>query len=145
MYRAILTSLLAGVAAGCTYWPEHGTGGMAEKRPAPPPLLESGIQDPEWLEMNRHLAKLRKRLDLLVAEGAEACLPAHVVEARLRENRIARELHGGLKADAGRNLAAQQGELVLLENRLRSVRGSRACSSNGARTFALAGPSSHQR
>jgi hypothetical protein len=145
MNRAILTILLAGVAAGCTYWPEHGAGGMAEKRPVSPPLLESGIQDPQWLEMDRHLANMRKRLDQLVAEGAEACLPAHVVEARLRENRIARELHGGLKADAGRNLAAQRGELVLLENRLRSVRRSAACSPNGARTFALVSPDSHQR
>jgi hypothetical protein len=143
--RAILPGLTAVVAAGCTYWPEHGTGGMAEQRPAPPPMLESGEQDPAWLALSRDLAHTRQRLDRLVAEGAEACLPAHVVEATLRENRIARELHGGLNADAGRNLAAQRGELVALEKRLQTVKRSGACSPAGARTYALARPYSGQR
>lgn len=138
MKRAILTGLAAVVVAGCTHWPEHGAGGMAEKRPAPPPVLESGEQDPAWLALSRDLAHTRKQLDRLVAESAGACLPAHVIEARLRENRIARELHGGLVEDAGRSLAAQRGELVALDRKLQSVKRSGACSPAGAQTFALA-------
>lgn len=145
MTHAIPICLLAVVAAGCTYWPEHGAGGMAEKRPAPAPLLESGIPDPEWLALSRDLEHARKWLDRLSAGGAEACLPAHVVEARLRENRIARELHGGLKADAGRNLAAQRRALEALNGRFQNARRSGDCFSGGAETFALAGPSTRPR
>ncbi len=55
------------------------------------------------------------------------CLPAHVEKARLWENRIARELHGGLQKDAADNLKIQNQALAQLRCRLNIAKRSGAC------------------
>jgi outer membrane protein OmpA-like peptidoglycan-associated protein len=64
---------------------------------------------------------VRQQLDVLVLEGAERCFPATVVQSRERQNRIARELQGGLAFDAANDLIVQRKSLVRLERRLDKV------------------------
>ncbi len=114
---------------GCANWPDAGRGGMAEHQPLLLSWLDSEGQQPlgpeHGLLFEATLAK--HHLDMLVVEGAELCFPASVTQARLREQRILRELEGGLPHDAASDIKAQQGFLATLEKRLDYVKGAGAC------------------
>lgn len=63
----------------------------------------------------------------MVLEGAEYCFPATVVQARTRQHRIIRELHGGLELDAANDLIIQRNLLLRLEQQLDYVTREQAC------------------
>lgn len=73
----------------------------------------------------------RRHLDVLVIEGAERCFPATVTQARQRNNRITRELHGGLNFDAANDLIVQRKLLERLERQLDYVQLHDTCNSPG--------------
>ena len=100
---------------------------MAETRPSAPPIRQSGEPDPNWVNVATNLDAARASLESLVAQGAKACLPGHVVEARLNENRATRELHGGLPSDAAGTLDTQWHRLGELKGRLHRIRGTERC------------------
>ncbi|PMN94233.1 OmpA family protein [Enterovibrio norvegicus] len=123
------------VLSGCSAFPDHGQGGMAEHNyssltpvMADEPLgPEHGLRF-EWELTSRHL-------DILILEGAELCFPATVVQARRMQNRIVRELQGGLEFDAANDLIIQRTTLERLEKQLDAVRGSKACIPPGSIGF----------
>lgn len=123
---AFITSVC--LATGCTAWPDEGLGGMAEKAPNNYRTVEAGEQlGPEHglrfdLELNA------RHLDMLVLEGGELCFPATVVQAKLRENRIRRELDGGLDYAAANDLLIQRKLLARLEQQLDYVKQHDVCT-----------------
>ena len=123
MYRLIPNLVLCGslVSAGCTNWAAPGSGGAAEDYPVTLETTELEFQLDQAHELRQDLNHVQRLLDVLVLEGAADCLPASVHEARLRENRIAREIAGGLHADAETSLIAQRLWLAKTEQRLDTI------------------------
>ena len=71
----------------------------------------------------------RRHLDILVIEGAKRCFPATVLQADQRQNRIIRELRGGLNFDAANDLIVQRKLLARLERQLDHVQLNDVCNS----------------
>lgn len=119
--------LLAGIT-GCSSYPEHGQGGMAENHFSSgfsPVMPEQPLGPEHGLRFDWQLAKLH--LDMLVQEGAKMCFPAAVVQSRLRQDRIARELEAGLFRDAANDLIIQRKRLSELEQNLTYVTSQATC------------------
>ncbi len=117
-------------SSGCTSYPEQGTGGLAESFDSLnyqnsdfSPVMPDELLGPEHgLRFDWQLAKLH--LDALIQEGARWCFPAAVVQAIQKQNRIARELQGGLLLDAANDLVIQRKRLNELEVQLDYVTSS---------------------
>ncbi|MFA0520051.1 OmpA family protein, partial [Vibrio sp. 10N.222.55.E8] len=77
------------------------------------------------LRFDWQLTKLH--LDALIQEGARWCFPAAVVQAIEKQNRIARELQGGLLLDAANDLIIQRKRLNQLEVKLDFVTAQARC------------------
>ena len=73
------------------------------------------------------LKSLDRQLDALLAAGIKHCFPASVVRVGLRNNRINRELQGGLKFDALNNLIIQTDTLTRLERQLNTAKQQQHC------------------
>lgn len=108
--------------SGCTSWPEHGAGGMAEHHLDTyiPVETDHKLKTQHGLRFDFEL--LRRQLDILVLEGAEYCFPASVIQGREKEQRIARELQGKLFYDAANGILIQRHKLALLERQLDAVK-----------------------
>ncbi|MCP3870952.1 MAG: OmpA family protein [Gammaproteobacteria bacterium] len=113
--------------SGCVSWPSKGQGGMAEHNPVilSPAMPDQPLGPEHGLRFDLDL--VQRHLDVLVLEGAELCFPATVVQARQRQNRIARELQGGLDFDAANDLIVQRKLLARLERQLDYVRQQQVC------------------
>ena len=96
------------LATGCTHWPAHGQGGLAEHTAAPlypievPAVVNPHHDNTLTVEQGLRLDSdnTRQQLDTLVLQGANICFPAAVYRLNLRQIRIERQLTGGLSADA---------------------------------------------
>ena len=113
--------------AGCSSWPEMGAGGFAEHhlQTLVGPSAAAGTLPEDGLRFELEL--LSRHLDVLVLEGAELCFPATVVQAQERQNRIAREIAGGLPFDAANDIVVQRNLLARLERQLDYVVGHAVC------------------
>jgi outer membrane protein OmpA-like peptidoglycan-associated protein len=90
------------------------------------PVMPDEPLGPEHgLRFDWQLAKLH--LDALIQEGARWCFPAAVVQAIEKQNRIARELQGGLLLDAANDLVIQRKRLNELELQLDYVTSQARC------------------
>ncbi|MEZ9748617.1 OmpA family protein, partial [Vibrio sp. 10N.261.54.A11] len=90
------------------------------------PVMPDEPLGPEHgLRFDWQLAKLH--LDALIQEGARWCFPAAVVQAIEKQNRIARELQGGLLLDAANDLVIQRKRLNELEVQLDYVTSQARC------------------
>ena len=112
---------------GCVSWAIKGMGGMAEQKPTKVAAVEVGKPLGPEHGLHFELELVKRHLDVLVLEGAELCFPATVVQAKERQTRITRELHGGLKHDAANDLVVQRELLQRLENQLDYVKRGGAC------------------
>ena len=129
-YIALSLSVLV---LGCTSYPEHGTGGLAESYDPmnyqnadfSPVMPDEPLGPEHGLRFDWQLAKLH--LDALIQEGARWCFPAAVVQAIEKQNRIARELQGGLLLDAANDLVIQRKRLNELELQLDYVTSQARC------------------
>ncbi|PCS22865.1 OmpA family protein [Candidatus Enterovibrio escicola] len=128
--KNILTLILYAILiSGCSFFPDHGEGGMAEYQYSSlSPVMPSEPLEPkhglrfEWKLAAHHL-------DILVLEGAERCFPAMVILAKRMQDRIVRELQGGLNLDAANDLIIQRTTLERLEKQLDAIQGSSVCIS----------------
>ncbi|MEZ8289093.1 OmpA family protein [Vibrio sp. 10N.237.312.B06] len=129
----IALSLSALVLGGCTSYPEQGTGGLAESYDSinyqnsdfSPVMPDEPLGPEHGLRFDWQLAKLH--LDALIQESARWCFPAAVVQAIEKQNRIARELQGGLLLDAANDLVIQRKRLNELEVQLDYVTSQARC------------------
>lgn len=129
-YIALSLSVLV---LGCTSYPEHDTGGLAESYDSmnyqnsdfSPVMPDEPLGPEHGLRFDWQLAKLH--LDALIQEGARWCFPAAVVQAIEKQNRIARELQGGLLLDAANDLVIQRKRLNELELQLDYVTSQARC------------------
>lgn len=123
MRRLIFAVAAVLTLSGCksTYWPDYGQGGAAERYPV------SQDANGEQGQLQQELALVRDRREWLRQAGAEDCLPGHVVKAQHLENRIAREIDGGLLVDGRLNLMRQRQNLLVLERRLQSMTEAGTC------------------
>ncbi|CAK1803316.1 OmpA family protein [Vibrio crassostreae] len=129
-YIALSLSVLV---LGCTSYPEQGTGGLAESYDSinyqnsdfSPVMPDEPLGPEHGLRFDWQLAKLH--LDALIQEGARWCFPAAVVQAIEKQNRIARELQGGLLLDAANDLVIQRKRLNELEFQLDYVTSQARC------------------
>jgi outer membrane protein OmpA-like peptidoglycan-associated protein len=129
-YVALSLSVLV---LGCTSFPEQGTGGLAESYDSlnyqnsdfSPVMPDEPLGPEHGLRFDWQLAKLH--LDALIQEGARWCFPAAVVQAIQKQNRIARELQGGLLLDAANDLVIQRKRLNELEVQLDYVTSQARC------------------
>lgn len=113
---------------GCSSYPEEGRGGLAEQyiQSSFTPVMPDEPLGPEHgLRFDWQLAKLH--LDALIREGARWCFPAAVVQALEKQNRIARELEGGLLLDAANDIVIQRKRLDELERQLDYVTSQAKC------------------
>lgn len=110
--------LMSSMTTACVTWPVLGTGGMAEHQ-------TNQMQYDSGLFVEFELAKTQ--LSLLTLKGAEYCFPATIIQARQRQNRILRQLHGGLELDAANDLIIQRDHLKQLENRFNAVISQSSC------------------
>ena len=125
---------LSALVVGCSSYPEHGTGGLAESYDSinyqnsdfSPVMPDEPLGPEHGLRFDWQLAKLH--LDSLIQEGARWCFPAAVVQAIEKQNRIARELQGGLLLDAANDLVIQRKRLNDLETRLDYVTSQARCA-----------------
>ncbi|MBL1277894.1 MAG: OmpA family protein [Ectothiorhodospiraceae bacterium] len=122
----VIFSGLPGLS-GCVSWPDSGHGGMAEHYHDTlyQVIADQPLGPEHGLRFDLDLARLH--LDVLVLEGAELCFPATVIQAKQRQDRITRELHGGLDFDAANNLIIQRTLLSRLERQLDYVRQRDVC------------------
>lgn len=123
-------ALVATVASliGCSSYPEQGRGGLGENyiQSSFTPVMPDEPLGPEHgLRFDWQLAKLH--LDALIREGARWCFPAAVVQAIEKQNRIARELEGGLLLDAANDIVIQRKRLNELELQLDYVTSQARC------------------
>ena len=81
--RLCLVSLLLLGAAGCTAWPDEGTGGIAERKPTD----------------NVEIARLESRLQDAIARGARNAYAAQTAEAELQLIRVRRTWTAGFQED----------------------------------------------
>ncbi|MEQ6344129.1 MULTISPECIES: OmpA family protein [Vibrio] len=124
---------LSALLLGCTSYPEHGAGGLAESYDSTnyqnsdfsPVMPDEPLGPEHGLRFDWQLAKLH--LDALIQEGARWCFPAAVVQAIEKQNRIARELQGGLLLDAANDLVIQRKRLNELEVQLDYVTSQARC------------------
>ncbi|RJX66480.1 OmpA family protein [Vibrio sinensis] len=123
MVLTVALSLMA-----CTNYPDYGTGGIAEQYPNSdfsPVMPDEPLGPEHGLRFDWQLTKLH--LDSLIREGARWCFPAAVVQALEKQNRIARELEGGLLLDAANDLVIQRRRLTELELQLDYVTSQTRC------------------
>lgn len=122
MNRLNLTITLAlsfVLSTGCSSFPPYGQGGMAEHTLSAdfsPVLPDEPLGPEHGLRFDWQIAKLH--LDMLIQEGAKWCFPASVLQLSVRQQRIARELEGGLHLDAANDIAVQRKALTKLEQQL---------------------------
>ncbi|WP_162062979.1 OmpA family protein [Vibrio taketomensis] len=124
---ALLATLVFGLQ-GCTNFPPEGQGGLAEQHidnGFAPVMPDEPLGPEHGLRFDWQLTKLH--LDSLIREGARWCFPAAVVQALEKQNRIARELDGGLLIDAANDLVIQRKRLGELERQLDYVTSQANC------------------
>ncbi len=107
--------------SGCTVWTEFGQGGLAEQNPPTDKPIEPGMTLHTPYELRQDLNHSQRHLDVLILQGANECFPASVYHATVRENRIARQIAGGLYEDAENDLVSQRRDLNRLEQKLDAV------------------------
>tara|TARA_Y100001960_G_C14633325_1_gene806939 strand:- start:158 stop:994 length:837 start_codon:yes stop_codon:yes gene_type:complete len=125
-YIALTATIIS--VLGCTSYPEHGQGGLAEnyiQSKFTPVMPDEPLGPEHGLRFDWQLAKLH--LDSLIREGARWCFPAAVVQALEKQNRIARELEGGLLLDAANDIVIQRKRLNELELQLDYVTSQTKC------------------
>jgi outer membrane protein OmpA-like peptidoglycan-associated protein len=124
-----LSSVGALFLSGCSTmnWPDQGSGGMAELSLGSLVTVQADqpLNPEHGLRFDMELAA--RHLDTLVMEGAELCFPATVVQLRLRQQRIAREIQGGLTHDAANDILVQRQMLARLERQLDTVQQADVC------------------
>ncbi|MGD8111738.1 OmpA family protein [Vibrio sp. TRT 17S01] len=114
---------------GCASHAPQGRGGLAEHyadASFSPVMPDEPLGPEHGLRFDWKLAKLH--LDSLIREGAKWCFPAAVVQAIEKQNRIARELEGGLLLDAANDLVIQRKRLNQLELQLDYVTSQANCT-----------------
>ena len=124
---------LSFLVLGCASYPEQGTGGLAESYDSinyqnsdlSPVMPDEPLGPEHGLRFDWQLAKLH--LNALIQEGARWCFPAAVLQAIEKQNRIARELQGGLLLDAANDLVIQRKRLNELELQLDYVTSQARC------------------
>lgn len=113
---------------GCSSYPDQAQGGLAEnyiQSKFTPVMPDEPLGPEHGLRFDWQLAKLH--LDSLIREGARWCFPAAVVQAIEKQNRIARELEGGLLLDAANDIVIQRKRLNELELQLDYVTSQTKC------------------
>ncbi|MFH4680079.1 OmpA family protein [Vibrio diabolicus] len=133
--RYVISGLVVGMF-GCSSfdYPDHGKGGLAENYQDisienyqfSPVMPDEPLGPEHGLRFDWQLTKLH--LDALIQEGARWCFPAAVVQALEKQNRIARELEGGLLLDAANDLVIQRRRLNQLEQQLDYVLSQTTCT-----------------
>jgi len=127
MRRLIPFCILALCLTGCSHWPKHGFGGMAEHsiENISPVMAHEPLGPEHGLRFDLELTS--RHLDMLVLEGAELCFPATVLQSKQRQHRIEREVAGELHYDAANDLIVQRGVLARLERQLTYVTSHGLC------------------
>lgn len=123
----VLLGIVVVSTSACSNKAPQGHGGLAEHDLSNAPSHPMGLENALYFEQqlsSRHLD------DLLLA-GAQICFPASVKTAQIRQTRIAREIQGGLDADAANDLIIQRDQLARLERRLNYVQLQGSCLTSG--------------
>lgn len=126
--KSLTLPLALFIAVGCTSYPEQGNGGMAEQHlnaSFSPVFPDEPLGPEHGLRFDWQLTKLH--LDMLIQEGAKWCFPASVLQLTVRQQRIARELEGGLQLDAANDIVIQRKALTKLEQQLDTVTRQAEC------------------
>lgn len=132
---AAITAIV--LTTSCQQWPKQSHGGFAEHHIFPNYPIEvlnnqrkmpSLITQEHALRLDSDIA--RERLDSLILLGAKDCFPASIYRLNLRQNRIERELQGGLPGDASANLLVQRKELTQLRHQVKIVNNQDTCRMN---------------
>lgn len=144
--QTISITVSALLLSSCSNFPEKGQGGMAEHNQYEQEFSSGNVRTLDELmkhegaypvEPDRELRVehglrfdlelLQRHLDSLILQGAELCFPATVVQAKIREKRIVRELKGKLIYDASNDIIVQRTLLGRLEKQLNYVKNHNVC------------------
>lgn len=127
MFNSIFVLLLCLSLVGCSTKAPLGHGGFAEHN------LNDNANHPVGFDSTLYFDLKLSRLHLkaLIADGANICFPATVYKAKIRQQRISRELQGNLEDDASNDLIIQRDQLARLERRLDYVHLQGTCLPDG--------------
>jgi len=125
MHRLIATLFVSVIVTltGCSSKAPLGEGGIGEHNYSNTANHSVGLENALYFELQMS----QRHLDALLADGANICFPAVVKKAQLRQNRVIRELQGGLPGDAANDLIIQRDQLNRLERRLNYVQLQESC------------------
>lgn len=124
---------------GCSSWPEHGKGGLAEKYqnyPQEDELYDSNYTQPEDV-VTSEFEHLVLKLELLKSQDIKACMPAQLLKAQIYENRIRRLIAAQMWQDAEHDLLLHYHALNQLTNHFDTVRKLTDCAPETATKPAL--------
>ena len=114
--------------SSCSSYPDAGKGGLAEyyiNMKVAPGKLEQPKTLKFDLEEESKFTQLH--LNALIEQGAKWCFPAVLAKSQQQQNRIARELEGGLLTDATHDLVIQRRALNQLKQQLDHVTQKAIC------------------
>lgn len=120
----VLLGIIVISTSACSSKAPKGHGGLAEHDLSGAPSHPTGLENALYFEQQLS----SRHLDALQLAGAKRCFPAAVRTATIRKARIARELQGGLHADAANDLIIQRDQLARLERRLNYVQLQGSCA-----------------
>jgi len=125
----VLFGVIVISTSACSSRPPQELGGLADHDLSESPSHPIGLENALYFEQQLS----RRHLDSLLLAGAKICFPASVKTAQIRQLRIARELQGGLDADAANDLIIQRDHLARLARRLNYVQLQGSCVSRDNR------------
>lgn len=141
----LLLSVL--MASACSHKAPPSQGGFAEHDMSYVEDVASRGNHPVGMENALYFEQQmsQRHLQDLIQAGANICFPASIKEAKIRQDRIARELQGGLEADAANDLIIQRDKLARLERRLNYVQLQDTCKYDNEQPMAQAYTSSSKQ
>jgi len=123
----LFSCFMALLLTACAHFPEYGRGGAAEYQLEQLYSVEADMPLGPEHGLRFDLTLLSQQLDILIIDGANQCFPASVVQAELREHRIAREIQGQLLYDAANDIIIQRRLLSRLERQMKYIKAYDDC------------------
>lgn len=123
-----LMLLLTLLTAGCSSWPDSGTGGGDQLYVIAEPTYLSAIKHKRYAALLAQNEVLDAQTQLLIVQGAQRCIPAAVVQLQQQGLKVRRQLGGSLFTDASTDLAAYQHMIRQVQWRFDNIRQQTQCS-----------------
>lgn len=132
MRNVMLVLLL--LNAGCSSWPDAGTGGGDGIAIIAEPTYLSAVKHKRHAALLAQTEVLDAQVQLLILQGAQQCVPAAVLQLQQLGVNVRRELGGSLFTDAATDLVTYQHLIRQVQWRFDRVRQQTQCATPASLT-----------